>query len=48
MHLSRFPRVSLGHLHTPLEFLPNLTRILGGPEQFGAIGAGFGRGAEFP
>ena len=32
MHLSRFPRVSLGHLHTPLEFLPNLTRILGGPD----------------
>ena len=32
MHLSRFPRVSLGHLHTPLEFLPNLTRVLGGPD----------------
>ena len=32
MHLSRFPRVSLGHLHTPLEFLPNLTRILSGPD----------------
>ena len=32
MHLSRFPRVSLGHLHTPLDFLPNLTRILGGPD----------------
>ena len=32
MHLSRFPRVSLGHLHTPLEFLPSLTRVLGGPD----------------
>ena len=32
MHLSRFPRVSLGHLHTPLEFLPNLTQNLGGPD----------------
>ena len=32
MHLSRFPRVSLGHLHTPVEFLPNLARILGGPD----------------
>ena len=31
MHLSRFPRVSLGHLNTPIEFLPNLTRILSGP-----------------
>ena len=32
MHLSRFPRVSLGHLHTPLEFLPNLTQVLDGPD----------------
>ena len=31
MHLSRFPRVSLAHLPTPLELLPNLTAELGGP-----------------
>ena len=31
MLLSRFPRVSLAHLPTPLEFLPNLTSHLGGP-----------------
>ncbi len=31
MHLSRFPRVHLAHLPTPLELLPNLTRLLGGP-----------------
>ncbi len=31
MHLSRFPRVSLAHLPTPLEFLPNLSAELGGP-----------------
>lgn len=31
MHLSRFPRVHLAHLPTPLEFLENLTRVLGGP-----------------
>ena len=31
MLLSRFPRVSLAHLPTPLEFLPRLTRHLGGP-----------------
>jgi len=30
--LSRFPRVSLAHLPTPLEFLPRLTRHLGGPD----------------
>jgi L-cysteate sulfo-lyase len=29
--LSRHPRVSLAHLPTPLEFLPHLTRHLGGP-----------------
>jgi L-cysteate sulfo-lyase len=29
--LSRFPRVSLAHLPTPLEFLPRLTKHLGGP-----------------
>ncbi len=32
MHLSRFPRVSLAHLPTPLEFLPNLSKKLGGPD----------------
>ena len=31
MHLSRFPRVSLAHLPTPLEHLPRLTEALGGP-----------------
>ncbi len=31
MHLSRFPRVSLAHLPTPLEFLPRLSKHLGGP-----------------
>ena len=31
MLLSRFPRVALAHLPTPLEFLPRLTRHLGGP-----------------
>ena len=31
MHLSRFPRVSLGHLDTPLEPMPRLTALLGGP-----------------
>ncbi len=32
MLLKPFPRVPLAHLPTPLEFLPNLTRHLGGPE----------------
>ncbi len=32
MHLSRFPRVSLAHLPTPLEHLPRLSKHLGGPE----------------
>jgi L-cysteate sulfo-lyase len=32
MDLDRFPRVRLGHLPTPLEHLPNLSRELGGPE----------------
>ncbi|MDZ7643060.1 MAG: D-cysteine desulfhydrase [Woeseiaceae bacterium] len=32
MLLSRFPRVSLAHLPTPLEHLPRLGRLLGGPE----------------
>jgi L-cysteate sulfo-lyase len=31
MHLSRFPRVSLGHMNTPLEPLPCLSALLGGP-----------------
>lgn len=31
MHLSRFPRVRLGHGPTPLEPMDNLTRALGGP-----------------
>ncbi len=34
MHLSRFPRVHLAHLPTPLEFLPNLTEALGGPNLY--------------
>ncbi|MGO9717180.1 MAG: D-cysteine desulfhydrase [Steroidobacteraceae bacterium] len=32
MNLARFPRVRLAHLPTPLEHLPNLTRVLNGPE----------------
>ena len=32
MHLSRFPRVSLAHLPTPLEYLPRLSEALGGPD----------------
>ncbi len=31
MHLSRFPRVSLAHLPTPLEPMPRLSKALGGP-----------------
>ena len=31
MLLSRFPRIKLAHLPTPLEFLPRLTEHLGGP-----------------
>ncbi|HZW59237.1 MAG TPA: D-cysteine desulfhydrase [Woeseiaceae bacterium] len=34
MLLSRFPRVSLAHLPTPLEFLPRLSEHLGGPRIF--------------
>ena len=30
--LEKFPRVSLAHLPTPLEHMPNLSRELGGPE----------------
>ena len=32
MHLSRFPRIRLAHLPTPLEHMENLSRALGGPE----------------
>lgn len=32
MNLSQFPRVSLAHLPTPLEFLPRLSEQLGGPK----------------
>jgi L-cysteate sulfo-lyase len=32
MHLSRFPRIRLAHLPTPLEHLENLSRALAGPE----------------
>ena len=32
MHLSRFPRIRLAHLPTPLEFMPRLTEKLGGPD----------------
>ena len=32
MHLSRFPRVFLAHLPTPLERLDRLSHELGGPE----------------
>lgn len=31
MNLARFPRVRLGHFPTPLEYLPNLSRLLDGP-----------------
>ena len=32
MHLARFPRVTLCHAPTPLEFMPRLTAHLGGPQ----------------
>lgn len=32
MQLTAFPRVSLAHLPTPLEFMPRLTEHLGGPD----------------
>ena len=32
MQLAAFPRVSLAHLPTPLEFMPRLTEHLGGPD----------------
>ena len=31
MNLARFPRVRLGHLPTPIEPMPNLSKALGGP-----------------
>ena len=34
MPLSGYPRVSLAHLPTPLEFLPRLTKHLGGPNVY--------------
>ena len=34
MLLSRFPRVSLAHLPTPLELLPRLSEYLGGPNVY--------------
>ncbi len=34
MHLARFPRVRLGHLPTPLEAMPNLSKHLGGPKLY--------------
>ena len=32
MNIGRFARIRLAHLPTPLEYLPRLTRALGGPE----------------
>lgn len=32
MHLARFPRVKICHAPTPLEFMPGLTKLLGGPQ----------------
>ncbi len=34
MHLARFPRIKLGHSMTPLEFMPRLTQLLGGPNLY--------------
>jgi L-cysteate sulfo-lyase len=34
MHLARFPRVRFAHLPTPLEPMPNLTKLLGGPQLY--------------
>jgi L-cysteate sulfo-lyase len=34
MHLARFPRIRFAHLPTPLEPMPNLTRLLGGPQLY--------------
>lgn len=32
LNLARFPRIRLGHLPTPLEHMPRLSALLGGPE----------------
>lgn len=32
MHLARFPRLKFAHLPTPLEPMPHLTKLLGGPK----------------
>src|SRR5271166_6408208 len=32
MNLARFPRIRFAHLPTPLEYLPNLSNALNGPE----------------
>jgi L-cysteate sulfo-lyase len=34
LQLAAYPRVRLGHFPTPLEFMPNLTRHLGGPNLY--------------
>src|SRR5919106_4305573 len=34
MHLARFARIRFAHLPTPLEPMPNLTRLLGGPQLY--------------
>src|SRR5690606_2682256 len=34
MHLGAYPRIRLGHFPTPLEFMPNLTAHLGGPNLY--------------
>ena len=34
MHLARFPRVRFAHLPTPLEPMPNLSKLLGGPSLY--------------
>ena len=33
-HIARLPRYSLGHLPTPLEFLPRFSQALGGPQVY--------------
>ena len=32
MNLGRFPRIKLGHMNTPIEFLPRLTEKIGKAE----------------
>ncbi|TAL87930.1 MAG: D-cysteine desulfhydrase [Candidimonas sp.] len=34
LQLASYPRIRLGHFPTPLEFMPNLTRHLGGPNLY--------------